>query len=181
MAIALTVLALAGPLATSKALADAGHDHGAAAPTASIQGLPRFAATSDLFELVGVLNGKQLTLYLDRSADNTPVKGAQIELELGGGKVETKLRAEGEFEAILAQPLKPGTIAVTATVVADQETDLLAGEFVVPEVIRAEASQARSWQRLAGWAAAGLSVFAAVVWLGRRALGQRAARIGGAA
>ena len=125
-------------------------------------------------------NGTQLTLYLDRSADNSPVKGAKLELEIGGAKIDAKARADGEFEATLPQPLQPGATPVTATVVAGAETDLLAGEFIVPDELRAEAPPASRWQQAAGWTAAGLLLFAALAWLGRRAWGQRAARFGGA-
>ena len=44
-----------------------GHDHGEATTSAGGPALPRFTAVSETFELVGVLNGKQLTLYLDLS------------------------------------------------------------------------------------------------------------------
>ena len=68
------------------ALAGDGHDHGDAPAASSGPALPRFAAVSETFELVGVVNGKRLTLYLDRYADGSPVKGAKLELELGGVK-----------------------------------------------------------------------------------------------
>jgi hypothetical protein len=181
LAIALTLLTLTGLFTAPDLRADAGHDHGAAAPNISNPGLPRFAATSDLFELVGIVNGTQLTLYLDRSADNSPVKGAKLELEFGASKLDAKPSADGEFEATLPQPLKPGVTPVTATVIAGQETDLLAGELTIPEDARAEAPPARRWQQIAAWTAGGLLAFAAVAWLGRRAMNQRAARIGGAA
>ena len=67
-------------------LAGEGHDHGDATPVATGKALPRFAAVSESFELVGVLDGKQVTLYLDRFADNTPVRGAKIDLEIAGAK-----------------------------------------------------------------------------------------------
>jgi hypothetical protein len=181
LAIAVILLALAGPLAAPDVRSDAGHDHGAAATNTASPGLPRFAATSDLFELVGVVDGTRITLYLDRSADNSPVKGATLELELGGTKLDAKPRADGEFEATLPQPLKPGLTPVTATVVAGQETDLLAGELAIAEAARTEAAPARRWQPIAGWTAAGLLAFAALAWLGRRLSNQRAARSGGAA
>jgi hypothetical protein len=170
-----------GLFAAPKVRADAGHDHGDAGSNVSSPGLPRFAATSDLFELVGVVNGTQVTLYLDRSADNSPVQGAKLELEFGGVKVDAKPRAEGEFEATLPRPLKPGVTPVTATVAAGQETDLLAGELAIPEETRAEPPPARRWQQIAGWTAAFLLAFAALAWLGRRAQNRRAARLGGAA
>lgn len=52
-------------MATIPAQAGEGHDHGEAPAAAAGSALPRFSAGSELFELVGVLNGKQLTLYLD--------------------------------------------------------------------------------------------------------------------
>ena len=73
-------------LVASPAWAGEGHDHGDAAPAAVGKALPRFSAVSETFELVGILSGKQITLYLDRFADNSPVRGAQIELEIGGAK-----------------------------------------------------------------------------------------------
>lgn len=90
--------------------------------------LPRFAAASETFELVGVLNGKQITLYLDRAADNSPVTDAQIEIEIAGTKLKAE-KHEGAYEVALAAEPKPGVLPVTATVTAGTEADLLAGEF----------------------------------------------------
>ena len=77
--LSLTALGLAAVLIghSLPAIAGDGHDHGDAAPAATGTALPRFAAVSETFELVGVLDGKQVTLYLDRFADNAPVRGAQ--------------------------------------------------------------------------------------------------------
>ena len=80
--LSVTTALLLSPLAH----ADDGHDHGDATPVATGPALPRFAAVSDIFELVGVLNGKHITLYLDRAIDNAPVTDAQIELEVAGEK-----------------------------------------------------------------------------------------------
>ena len=54
-------------------MADEGHDHGDAPTVAAVPAKPRFTATSEAFELVGVVNGKTITLYLDHAADNSPV------------------------------------------------------------------------------------------------------------
>lgn len=160
---------------------DHGHDHGApAASTGSA--LPRFAAVSETFELVGVLNGKQLTLYLDRFADNCPVKDAQLDLEIDGVKVKTAPHGEGEFEAMLAEAPKAGVLSVSATVVAGQVSDLLAGELEIHEEAHAEVATTRPrWQRIALWALGGLLVLWGVTWVVRRATAARQPRIGGAA
>ena len=53
-------------------------------PLIQTQSLPRFYAESDLYEAVGVINGKEITLYLDRYSSNELVKGAKVEIELEG-------------------------------------------------------------------------------------------------
>jgi hypothetical protein len=160
---------------------DHGHDHGGAAPATAGPALPRFAAVSDSFELVGVLNGKQLTLYLDRAADNTPVTDAQIELEIG----DTKLKAEKRddvFEVVLAAAPKPGVLPTTATVTVGKEVDLLAGELDVPEEAHSHgAAHAHGWKRYAVWAAAAfaaLATLAALTFIGRRFAARRQRRTG---
>jgi hypothetical protein len=170
---------LALPITT--AWAGEGHDHGTAPAAAAGQALPRFAAVSDLFELVGVVNGKQITLYLDRFADGIPVKDAKLELELGGVKVPVEAHAEGEFEATLAQELKPGVIAVAATVMAGAESDLLAGELDLhTETTGAEAHR-HDWKEYLTWSVAGLVGLALLIAIGRRVRASRKNVIGGAA
>jgi hypothetical protein len=145
-----------------------GHDHGPAAPAPNGQALPRFAAASELFELVGVLDGRRLTLYLDRAADNTPVTGARIELDIAG----TKLQAEphdDSYDVMLAAEPKPGVLPITATVTAGQEVDLLAGELDLHEDAAPSAARlARPWMQVAGWAAAGAVALAGLAMLARR-------------
>lgn len=171
-------LALVLGLAPSWALAGEGHDHGEAPATAAGPALPRFAATSDLFELVGVLDGQKLALYLDHAGDNSPVKEAQLELDIAGTRVPVTRVADGEFQAALTAPLAEGVSPVTATVAAGNETDLLAGEIDVHAAAHAHAEPAgprKAW--VVGAVAAVLGALAAV-WGLRRG---RAARVGGAA
>ena len=164
------------------ALADDGHNHGDEAPAAaSGPALPRFTAVSETFELVGVVNGRQLTLYLDHFADNSPVKDAKVDLEVGGSKVSVERHADGEYEAILAQALTPGVIAVTATVVAGNQTDLLAGELDVHEEAHVDEVHERDWRRLAGWAAAAAIVIGVLYMVVRAAVRGRRTNAGGAA
>ncbi len=157
------------------------HDHGDAAPAPSGQRLPRFAAESDLFELVGVLKGQRLTLYLDRFADNSPVAGARIELDIGGAQFTAEPQGEDGYDVLLPAAPKPGVLPVTATVTAGTDTDLLAGELDIPEGPQAHpAAHAHPWTGYAGWAAAGL-VSLGLLIAGGRAIAAHRTRAGGAA
>lgn len=180
-----TLLALIGAaclaLPMTTAWAGDGHDHGEAPAVAGGPALPRFAAVSDLFELVGVVNGKQITLYLDRFADGSPVKDAKLELELGGIKIPVESHAEGEFEATLTQELKPGVVAVAATVMAGEESDLLAGELDLHEEAATNETQRHGWQETLTWGVAGLAGLVLLIAIGRRVRASRKNIIGGAA
>ena len=182
--LSLTALCLAVVLlgAGAPAFAGDGHDHGDAAPVAVGVALPRFAAVSETFELVGVLSGKQITLYLDRFGDNSPVRGAQIELEIGGAKFKAEKQGEDEYEVVLPEAPKEGVLPVTATVTAGNEVDLLAGELDIHEAAHAnEAVHTHSWSEYAGWGAGGLAALALLAWGGRRMVSARSVRAGGAA
>lgn len=164
--------------ACGAALAGPGHDHGDTA-TLPAAGLPRFAAASELFELVGVLDGTRLTFFLDRSDTNAPVDKAKLDVEFAGAKLALSERAPGEFEAMLPVRPKAGTIPVTATIEAGSDTDLLAGELVLHEPHADEKTTLpHSWSRSLSWVLGGGGVLALVAF-GAVALRRR--RAGGAA
>ena len=159
-----------------------GHDHGDAAPAAVGKALPRFSAVSETFELVGILSGKQITLYLDRFADNSPVRGAQIELEIAGAKFKAEAHGDDAYEVVLKEAPKPGVLPITATVTAGAEVGLLAGELDLHEAAHTdEPAHEHSWKEFAGWAAGGLAALAVLVFGGRRLMTVRLVSVGGAA
>jgi hypothetical protein len=177
-----TALLAAALLAASPAWAGPGHDHGDAAPAAAGPALPRFAAESETFELVGVLNGQQITLYLDRFGDNRPVRGAQIELEIGAAKLQAAPLDDDTYQVVLPEAPPPGVLPVTATVTAGDEADLLAAELDIPAQAQGdEAAHLHSWTAYAGWAAAGIAALGWLVWGGRRFIAARSLRAGAAA
>jgi hypothetical protein len=171
-------LAAATLIATPSWAGD-GHDHGEAPAAVAGPAAPRFTAVSELFELVGIVEGKRLTLYLDRSADNSPVKGAKLELEVGGAKVALEEREAGEFHGTLAEEPKPGVIAVTATVTAGNDADILAGDLDVHEEAHADEVMASGWRTYALWGGVAAVAAVAVAWARRRS--QPRARVGGVA
>lgn len=178
-AIGLTA-ALLGPGIPARAGGDHDHDH--APPSATGPALPRFAAVSETFELVGVLDGKQIKLYLDRFADNTPVRGASIELEIAGARFTARAQGDDAYEVLLAQAPKPGVLPITAAVTAGAEVDLLAGEFDLHEAGHDhEHAHRYSRKGIAAWAAGGLGALAALVFGARRMTSARRLRVGGMA
>lgn len=136
-----------------------GHDHGDAPPASTGLALPRFTATSELFELVGILDGKQLIVYLDHAATNAPVKEAKVELELGGKPVRLEPHGDGEFVATLSEVPNAGALAVTATVIAGNASDLLAGELDVHGAESA-ASEAHhhGWEEYLPWGLGAIAI-----------------------
>lgn len=168
------LVCLVGP---ASAADEHGHDHDAPA-AASGPALPRFAAVSEAFELVGVVSGKQLTLYLDRFDDNSPVPDAKLELEVGGKKLPVSIHAPGEYEATLPEELKPGLTPVTISLDVKGETDLLAGEVDIHEDEHAEA-EAAGWPRWLGWGAAALAAAAVAAGIARKRNARRS--LGGVA
>lgn len=127
---------------------------------------------------MGVVNGKQLALYLDRFEDNSPVPDAKLELEVGGKKIPVSVHAPGEYEATLPEELKPGVTPVTVTLEVRGETDILAGEVDIHENEHAE-DEGFGWVRYAGWGAAALLALGAAVLVARKRTSRRT--VGGAA
>ncbi len=142
-----------------------GHDHGEK-PATQTTSLPRFVASSDQYELVGVIDGKKVTAYLDNSVSNEPVKNAKLSLELGGKPVEIKSTGDGVFEITLIEPLKPGVIAVSATMSAGTVTDLLAGEIDIHDDHANEAKPSGVFQTMMHYAPWLAGALAALVLLG---------------
>ena len=175
-------LLVAAVLAAPPSRAGEGHDHGDAAPATVGKALPRFTAESEVFELVGVLDGKRIALYLDRFADNSPVQNARIELEIGGATFKAEKHGDDEYEVVLPEAPKAGVLPITAMVTAANQADLLAGELDIHEDAHdEEATPAPSWTRFSEWTATGLVASVLLACGIRRASGARGARAGGAA
>ena len=181
---AIVLAALAVSL-SSNAYAGPGHDHGGES-SAAVGGAawPRFAAVSEAFELVGIVNGKQLTLYLDHANTNAPVKNATLEIEFGGAKLKIEPRAEGEFAATLPTAPKSGVTPIIATVVAGKESDLLTGELDIHDEPAAATSALQRWMKWLPWGA-GIGIIFIGAWVLLRWLRRKpsspSTRAGGAA
>ncbi|MCU0919374.1 MAG: hypothetical protein MUF08_02835 [Burkholderiaceae bacterium] len=137
------------------------HSHGpaAAAPVAPTANVLRVEAASELFELVGVLDGDKLVVHLDRYTSNEPVTGAKMTVE--GGPLKAAAAVEGDGVYTVAAPglAEPGTHALVFTVQAGETSDLLTGELVVASpAAAADHPHAFDWRSMARPALTGLVV-----------------------
>lgn len=144
-------------------------DHGAsAAPTAMISAAPRAEAQTELFELLVTPQEGQLTIYLDRYADNQPVDDAKVEIESGNWKAVASAVAHGTYRVAAPQFAKPGNYPLVFTVTADDDADLIETTLTVSAAAAPTATDSRlpAW----GWLAGALlvAIVAAAVLLKRR-------------
>jgi hypothetical protein len=124
--------ALFAALCCSRAFAGADHDHGPAKTQAAGGPSPRIALHTELFELVGIVEAGEMTIYLDRYADNAPITDARIDIESGELKASATAKADGTFAWKSELLSKGGELPLTFTVVAARQTDLLAGTLELP-------------------------------------------------
>ena len=155
---AIIVIATLMLLLTPSVWASPGHDHGDA-PAASVgTASPRVTSHSDLFELVGVVEKGEMTIFLDRYATNEPVKDAKIDVEIGNIKGVAAVQPDGSYlfkNDVLA---KPGELAVSFTVIAGKDADLLAGDLKIGSPVDDHAHDAadKPWMRWAAYAGGAL-------------------------
>jgi len=171
------VLALTGLLGLSALTwAHCGEDHGDTAMAVNATGLPRVEAHSDLFELVGQLDGQGLSLLIDRYDSNAPVLGAKVMVESGGIEAAATFHAEhGDYavtdERLLALLRQGQENALVFTITAGNDSDLLDGTLRRPQAaVPAEHATGLPWgQMLGGLVLLIALALAAYVYLQRRA------------
>ena len=126
-------LALCSLLITAPAFAGPGgpdHRHGPEPTTTALPQSPRLVAVSEAWQLVGILKGGALTLYLDRQEDNAPAMDATLDLDIAGRTVRAEPQPDGTFR-IPAEALGTGEVEVVATI-GGAAPDLLVGTIRVP-------------------------------------------------
>jgi len=165
---AATLLILCSALFSVGAIAGPGHDHGDAPAEATGAATPRFYAVSDLFELVGLVDGKRITVYLDRFSSNIPVTDAKVDLEIGGIKVALRAGPAGVLEGVLERAFGEGVFPVVASVSTGRDADLLAGELDLHGKAPDSEVHAHGWQEYAPIAAGTALLLVVLVLLVRR-------------
>jgi membrane fusion protein, heavy metal efflux system len=124
---------------------DADHDHGPPA-TAVAGSLPRLATKSEAYELVAVVDGERLTIYLDRFEDNAPVIDATIAVTIDGESVAAEPAADNTFALTSQRFGGGGSVELIFDIKAPTGDDLLIGTLVLPNRTAADAApNTMSW------------------------------------
>ncbi|MBC8048590.1 MAG: efflux RND transporter periplasmic adaptor subunit [Chitinophagales bacterium] len=148
-----------------------GHDHGAKPPALPESIAPRLALQSEVYQLVAILKDGDLTIFLDRTADNSPVSDARVSLAIGDATLGAKPLADGAYLLEGGPFRKAGQYEIIATIAAASGDDLLIGSLTIPEA-RATATPGKSddantpsLASIPGWSYA-LGIFVAGVLAG---------------
>lgn len=102
-----------------------GHTHAAPEPLPVVATAPRATAATEEFEVVAVIEGKRLVVYVDRYASNEPVAKAKVEIEGAGLKGDAGETAAGTYVMDLAAPIVPGRHPLMISIEAGDSVDLL--------------------------------------------------------
>lgn len=152
--------------------------------------VPRIEAHSETFELVGRLQGGELSMLINRYATNEPVLNATVEVESGSLKAPAKFHADmGDYAVDDADMLKalaaPGEHSLVITVLAGTDTDLLDGALTVPGAAAGDHGHSHDEGHAHGpsrtvWLALALVVLVTVGWLFGRKKTAVSSSVGGA-
>jgi RND family efflux transporter MFP subunit len=120
------------PVLSGAALAHEGHDHGAEAPPAPAATAPRAEAVSERFELVAVVQGTDLVLYLDAFATNAPVPEAGVAVMTPEGRRKAAETAPGTYRLAAPWLATGDDHDLVVGVSAEGRTDLLNLDLHLP-------------------------------------------------
>lgn len=162
-----TIVAIALCAASFAAFGHGGEDHSAPPPPLVGQNIaPRAVAATEEFELVAVLEGKKLVLYLDRFASNEPVAKAKVEVEGAGLKGVAGEAATGTYVLDVAAEIPAGKHPLAIAVEAGDSADLLSATLDTSH--STAAVHVHGWSEQVVWIVAGLLLLAGVALLAVR-------------
>lgn len=128
----LAALALSITLLLASVSAQAHAEGAAAADPAAASIEPRVEASSADVELLGIVEGLRLTVYLDRFATNEPLDGAKLAVERLGESFDAQALGDGVYAFALPWLASAGSHALLFTVVAPDLSDLLTATLELP-------------------------------------------------
>lgn len=152
-----------------------GHTHAAPEPVLAVAVAPRAVAATEEFEVVAVVEGKHLMVYVDRFASNEPVAKARVEVEGAGLKGIASEAAAGTYVMNLAAAIAPGKHPLTISIEAGDSADLLSATLDT-SVATSEAVHVHSWSEWMIWSVGALVLLASGALLALRRSRRKAGR-----
>ena len=137
-----------------------GHSHAAPTPMLTTPIAPRASGATEEFEIVAVLEGKKLVVYLDRFGTNAPVEGAKVEIEGAGLKGVAREIAPGIYAIDVAIAIPAAKHALTFAIEAGDTTDLLTATLDISPPL-ASIEPTFGWKRWLAGIVAGFLLLAA--------------------
>jgi hypothetical protein len=144
-----------------------GHSHAPPVPVPVPLNAPRALAASEDFEVVAILEGKQLVVYVDRFASNEPVVKALVEIDGAGLKGHATEAAPGVYVIDVRSPLPPARHALTISIEADDTADLLLATLDTSQPAGSSV-HVHNWSERAVWIIAVLLLAAGALLIARR-------------
>jgi len=103
-------------------------------PQKNVVTTPTLTAASENYELVAIVQSRQMIVYLDQFESNTPVVDADLDFDFSGTVEKATRNVDGTYTVALPKNVDLKTsIPVTVTVLAASGADLLSGELVISE------------------------------------------------
>jgi membrane fusion protein, heavy metal efflux system len=94
---------------------------------------PRVSAQSELYELVGIVRGERLSIYLDHFATNEPVADAKVKVAIGDAQpVDAEVTENGIYTISFPRLTRTGSVEVVFSITATSGDDLLVGPLTLP-------------------------------------------------
>ena len=121
-------------LSVSAPFAHEGHENDDATRSAlSSSTYPRVTAHSELYELVGIVRGERLSIYLDRFATNEPVADAKVKVAIADAEpVDAAPAEKGVYTISFPRSARTGSVEIVFSVTASSGDDLLVGALSLP-------------------------------------------------
>ncbi len=138
----------------------------------------RLETFTEAFELVGRLQGGELSIFIDRYETNEPVLDGTLEVEFNGIKAPAKFHADhGDYavsdERLLKALAVPGKHALVFTLTAGNDSDLLEATLEVGPAQAAQELAHFPWAWTAAAIAAAMATAALLILRRRRAGSKR--------
>ena len=117
------------------ASAHEGHNHDKELkPQSNVAAAPILTAVSEKYELVAIVQGRQMAVYLDQFESNAPVIDADLDFDFSGTGVKATRNTDGTYSVALPKNVDlKSTMPVTITILAAAGPDLLSGDLVIPK------------------------------------------------